>query len=357
MSQRDCELDIKRTSTFIAEIQKANGEIPWSAGGKTDVWDHIESAMGLSTGGFWREARRAYEWAASTQLADGSWWSATKDGAVLDSTKDSNFSSYIAVGVYHHYLVTGDQDFVEMMWETVAKGINFALSLQAPSGKIYWACDERGVVDKMALLTGSSSVLMSIKCALALARLLDKDVGDWAAAAGKLRQAIRYKQHLFNKKKSRFSMDWYYPILCGAFNSQAALKRLAKGWDKFFQPEMGVRCVCDRPWATMAETAELAISLAAIGDYSRAHQVFGCLLNKRYPDGSFWMGVTFPDGVIWPEEKTSWTAGAVLIAADAIYGLTGAHCLFYHRFWEAAANTAAPEAMKTEYHSGRVTQA
>jgi len=357
MNNHENILNIKEIAAVIAAIQKPSGEIAWSADGKTDVWDHIESAMGLSIAGFWWEARRAYEWAAATQLADGSWWAATKNDNVIDSTKDSNFSSYIAVGLYHHYLVTGDRNFATTMWKTLVKGINFALSLQAPSGKIYWATDKNGRIDKMALLTGSSSVLMSLKCAIALAKELGKDATYWVEAAKRLQMAIRYKQHLFNKEKARFSMDWYYPILCGAWSGKAAHNRIARYWNKFFQEGFGVRCVSDQPWATMAETAELAITLAALEDWQRAHQVFACLLDKRYPDGSFWMGVTFPDGVIWPEEKTAWTAGAVLLATDAIYKLTPAHCLFYHRFWKATISSCLSQTVESEYRTRRAFRA
>jgi len=59
---------LKKITSFIASIQKENGEIPWSAGGKTDPWDHVESAMGLSVGGFYIEARNAFDWLANTQL-------------------------------------------------------------------------------------------------------------------------------------------------------------------------------------------------------------------------------------------------------------------------------------------------
>jgi len=44
-------IDVEAMANFIAKLQKANGEIPWSEGGKTDPWDHIESAMGLSVAG------------------------------------------------------------------------------------------------------------------------------------------------------------------------------------------------------------------------------------------------------------------------------------------------------------------
>ena len=327
-------VDIDSTAAFILSLQKENGEIPWSLGEKTDPWDHVESAMGLTVAGCLKEARSAYDWMTLAQLEDGSWWSATRDGLPVDTTKESNMSSYIAVGLFHYFLRTGDRGFLEHMWPTVKAGINFAVQLQAPGGEIYWARNGRGVVDKMALLTGSSSVYMSLKCALAIANLLGKPQPAWIRAYQALGEALRHKPDSFNMIKSRYSMDWYYPILCGSLNGIEARKRIDKFWDKFTVPDWGVRCVSDRPWVTMAETSELVLALAAMEDFDRAETVFNWLRDKKYEDGSYWMGVTFPDTVIWPELKTSWTAAAVLLAYDALNELTPASCLFNHRFWE-----------------------
>lgn len=325
---------VEKIADFIASVQKENGEIPWSIGGKTDPWDHVESAMGLSVAGFYRQAEKAYFWLASTQLDDGSWWSETKNSVIINATKETNFAAYVAVGVYHHYLTTGDLEFVRQMWPTVNQGIQYALALQAPEGEIYWAKNKDGVTDEMALLTGCSSIYMSIKCALALSRLLGKENANWIKAKNDLGWAIKNRPDLFNMIKSRFSMDWYYPVLCGAITGLEAKKRIDHLWDKFVVPDWGVRCVSDRPWVTMAETSELIMTLAAIGDYSRAKAIFSWLGNKRFPDGSFWMGVTFPDCVIWPEEKTSWTAAAVVLAWDAINKATPASILFNHLYWQ-----------------------
>jgi hypothetical protein len=326
-------VDIRALADFIATLQKPNGEIPWSAGGKTDPWDHVESAMGLSIAGCRREAEKAYEWMAATQHADGSWWSATRNGAPEDTTKDSNLSSYIAVGVYHHYLTTGDTGFLRQNWRTLEAGVDYAVGLQAPTGEIHWAKNGAGVIDRMALLTGSSSIFMSIKCALAVASLLKKRRPEWEAALEKLGEAIRHSPSLFNMMKAHYSMDWYYPVLCGAVTGEEARKRIDRSWDKFVVPEWGVRCVSDQPWVTTAEGSELVLTLAAIGDFERAAIVFHWICDKKYPDGSYWMGVTFPDGVIWPEEKTSWTAAAVILAYDALHTLSPASRLFSHEFW------------------------
>lgn len=333
-SREASPIDTASMAGFIAGLQKANGEIPWSEGGKTDPWDHIESAMGLSTAGYQREAERAYAWLCSTQLPDGSWWSATRDGAPVDKTRESNFASYIAVGAYHHFLITGELSFLRFLWPAIEAGVNYAIGLQADTGEIHWARNGEGIVDRMALLTGSCSVYMSLKCAIAIAEILRKRASEWKAALYRLGDAIRHRPSLFNMMKSRFSMDWYYPVLCGAVTGDEARRRIERSWDKFVVPGWGVRCVSDQPWVTTAEASELVLALVAIGDRERAAIVLDWICDKSYDDGSYWMGVTFPDGVIWPEERTSWTTAAVLMAHDALYNLTPASRLFNHRCWE-----------------------
>lgn len=327
-------IDTEALGAFIAALQKPNGEIPWSRGGKTDPWDHVESAMGLTVAGRLTEAGRAYRWMAETQLADGSWWSATREGQPEDTTRDSNIATYLAVGLYHHFLVARDESLLRELWPTLSAGIGYALALQAESGEIHWARNGAGIIDPMALLAGSSSIYMSLKCADAIATLLGKRRPAWTEARERLGKAIRERPGLFNMMKARFSMDWYYPVLCGAVTGAAARQRIDRGWEKFVVPGWGVRCVSDQPWVTIAEASELILALTAMGDRERAAIVFNWICDKQYDDGSYWMGVTFPDGVVWPEERTTWTTAAVLLAHDALYDLTPASRLFNHRWWQ-----------------------
>ena len=338
LSEQIKPVEVEKIADFITSMQKDSGEIPWSIGGKTDPWDHVESAMGLSIAGYYPQAESAYQWMASSQLPDGSWWSETKDGEIINHNKETNFAAYLAVGVYHHYLITQDLDFLKTMWPVLSRGIQYAINMQTPDGEIYWARNREGAIDRMSLLTGCSSIYMSIKCAVAVARILGKKRSAWQAAQERLGTAIRTRPDLFNMIKSRFSMDWYYPVLCGAVSGDAAVRRISHLWEKFVVPDWGVRCVSDRPWVTMAESSELIMTLAAIGDDTRARTIFSWLSDKRYPDGSYWMGVTFPDSVIWPEEKTSWTAAAVLMAWDAINKITPAASLFNHQYWREQAS-------------------
>ena len=326
-------IDIEAPAALIARTQQPSGEIPWCHGQKTDPWDHVEAAMGLATAGYLTGARRAYDWLAACQLPDGSWYSAYVEGAVQDRTRDANLTAYVAVGVYHYYLLTADRGAVAALWPTVERAIDFALSLQAPTGEIYWAVSPEGSVDRMALLTGSSSIFMSIKCALALAVLVGEKRPAWRLALDRLGEAIRSNPHLFNMTKSRFSMDWFYPVLSGAMTGADAQRRIERGWKKFVVEGRGVRCVSDQPWIAIAETSELVLALAGMGKLDQAKVVFSWIGDRRFEDGSYWAGFTFPDMTIWPEDRITWTNAGVLIAADAVYGLTPAAGLFSHRFW------------------------
>lgn len=326
-------LDLEKLAGMIVELQNKTGEIPWSDNDKTDPWDHVEAAMGLTVGGFWNEARQAYKWLADVQLPDGSWYAAYRDGQPIDYTRDTNLTAYIAVGLWHYFLVTQDRGFLKRLWPTMAAAIDFAVGMQAEGGQIYWALNPAGQPDRMALLTGSSSVYMSIKCALAIARELKQDQPDWRAAFLKLETALQHKPHCFNMTKARFSMDWFYPVLCGALQGVSARQRLKKYWHKFVIPNQGVRCVSDQPWVTIAETAELCLALQAAGNIPQAELLFNWISDKRYADGSFWCGYTWPEMVIWPEEKITWTNAVMLMAADALFHLTPASRLFSHEAW------------------------
>ena len=318
--------DCRQTAQSIASVQLRSGAIPWSAGGHTDPWDHVECAMALTVAGLLDEARAAYEWSRTQQRRDGSWAMQYRRGVVEDANSDSNFCAYIATGVWHHLLITGDREFAERMWPTVRGAIDFVLGLQAGTGEIYWAQGPTGALPE-ALLTSCASVYHSIRCALALADVVDEAQPEWEVALGRLGHAITDHPEAFTAKP-RYSMDWYYPILGGAVRGPSAHGRLAARWDDFIVDGLGIRCVDDRPWVTGAETCELVLALDAIGDMDRAHQQFAAMQHLRETDGSYWTGLVFADGKRWPVERTTWTGAAVILAADALSRTTPASGIF-----------------------------
>ncbi|MBB1255167.1 prenyltransferase [Streptomyces sp. OF3] len=312
----------RQTVAGIAAGQREDGAIPWFRGHHLDPWDHVEAAMALDTAGEHGRAEAAYDWLARHQLPDGSWYAAYHDGdaaAPTDRGRESNFCAYVAVGVWHHYLATGDEAFVERMWPVVVAAVEFVLELQQPGGQIGWKREDDGTPVNDALLTGSSSVYHALRCALALAEHREEPQPDWELAAGWLGHAIACHPERF-LDKSRYSMDWYYPVLGGAVTGQAGRDRLRERWDDFVVPGLGVRCVVPNPWVTGGESAELALALWAVGESDRALDVLRWIGHLRADDGMYWTGYVFADEAVWPLEQTTWTAGSVLLAVAALGG-------------------------------------
>ena len=310
--------ELARTVDTIAAVQGPAGDLPWPDG-HTDPWDHVECAMALVLGGRLDEARRAYAWLAQTQAADGSWATSWRGTEVVDADVDTNQVAYVAVGVWQSHLVTRDRGLVDALWPVVRRALDLVVSLQQPGGQIAWCRRADGSVDPDALVTGSASTYQALRCGIALAELVGEPQPSWEVAAGLLQHAVAAHPELF-LDKSRFSMDWYYPVLAGALRGPAADARLQRDRAAFHVPGVGLRCVSDRPWVTGAETAELALALAAVGERRAGLVLLAEVQHLREDDGSYWTGLVFDEGVRWPVERSSWTAAAVVLAADALAG-------------------------------------
>ena len=49
--------------------------------------------------------------------------------------------------------------------------------------------------------------------------------------------------------------------------------------------------------------------------------MFATVQHLRHPDGSYWTGWQYANEAHFPAERSSWTAAAVVLAADALTGL------------------------------------
>ncbi|HEY2877313.1 prenyltransferase [Nocardioides sp.] len=310
----------------IAAVQEPDGAIPCTVGGHTDVWNHVEAAMALLVAGRLDEVDRAWSWLRHTQRADGSWPMKVVGGVVEDASGESNMAAYVAVGVWHHWLVRRELGFVATHWPVVRRALDLVCTFQLPFGGIAWSQewhhDEPATVNADALLAGSSSIHHALRAGLTLADLLDDPQPEWELTAGRLGHALREHRDRF-LDKSTFSMDWYYPVLGGAVRGDAGRALLASRWNDFVVPGLGVRCVDTNPWVTGAETCELVLTLDALGDRTRAVTLFADAQHLRQPDGSYWTGYVYADQVSWPAEHTTFTTAAALLAHDALAEVSG----------------------------------
>jgi hypothetical protein len=334
--------DVLASAHSIAEVQLPDGLIPWFPGGHSDPWNHVEAAMALTVCGLTDEAQRAYCWLVDNQLADGSWFNYYLAEAVKDPRLDTNVCTYLAAGAYHYHLVTGDTGLIGHLWGTIEQAIDFVLRWQLPDGSIRWSLDGAGRAESYALLTGSSSIYHSLRCAVAVAEVLGKERPDWELAAGRLGHAVAHHPGSF-APKDEFAMDWYYPMLSGALEGEPGRQRIAAEWSTFVMDGLGVRCVSTGDWVTAAETAECVMALDALGLDAPALELLAWGQGLRLPDGSYWTGMVYPDNTTFPEaERTTYTAAAMVLAADALSNTTRAAGLFRGEHLPATIDLAEP---------------
>jgi hypothetical protein len=207
------------------------------------------------------------------------------------------------------------------MWPVVESAIDFALDLQAAGGEVTWMRMPDGARGDYALLTSSSCVHLSLRCAIAAAERLGYERPDWELSLGSLAHAIAHREREAFEPKDRFSMDWYYPVLGGVLTGDVARARLLDDdrWSTFVVPGRGVRCVADQPWVTAAETCEAVMSMATVGLHDDANALFEWVQYLRADDGSYWTGHNYEFDEHYPEnERTTWTGAAAVLADDVL---------------------------------------
>ena len=322
----------KSSVDYILDVQNNDGSIPWEIGKKLDPWDHIEAAMGLAIAGKKDETERAYKWLRDNQLIDGSWYSEYIKSEPTTKRRETNFSAYIATGLWHHYLIFQDEEFLKEMLPSLTNAIDFVISMQTEKGDIYWAAEDGKEILDDSLITGSSSIYKSLECASAIFKIFGMSTERVNFSMARLKESINNNPERYDRSwesKSRYSMDWYYPVLCGIYDQDKSIQQIESKWSDFIVEGKGCKCVKEEPWVTVAESSELVLALVKIGFLSEAEELLSSLHQWRDDkDDLYWTGYVYPDDKFWPIEKPTWTAGAVLLAADAVYNFTPGSELF-----------------------------
>lgn len=315
--------ELGATAASIAALQGPSGFIPWSVAGHGDPWNHLEAALALAVVGDAAAARRALDFLAAAQRPDGSWHAGyCGDGEPDDDRLDTNGTAYVATGVLGCALALGETVLVRRHFAMVRRAIGFVLAQQRPSGAICWSDAPVGAEGDLCLLAACSSIYASLAAWVRAAAL----VGDTRAAAEvvpatrRLREAIVRRPESF-ADKGHYAMDWYYPVLTGVLDGKEARQRLGSGWERFVQPGRGVLCRSDHRWITTAETAECALACLRCGLIDEAAALLASAEQQRQADGSYLTGLVYPERSPFPAgERTSYSAAAVILAADALRG-------------------------------------
>ena len=292
----------------------------------------MESILGLNFSKELNSSKLAFKWLIDNQNSDGSWFSKYEDEKPIEKNKPTHFGPYISVAALHFYKIFADKKYLKKLWPTIESAVNFSINYQITNGTIPWSIDSDGLVEEDYLLTGSSSILKSIECAIAIAKILDNksNINKWIQSYHLLADAIRNSESKFDLLKDRksFSMDWYYPIISGCLCESEKLFYIDKIFKDFYVKDIGVKCVVHEPWITVAETSEFIISLVIAERRKDAQKLLIDVLNISDETGIPYMGWQYKENIFWPDEKPSWTSSALIVAADTLFNLSDAADLF-----------------------------
>jgi hypothetical protein len=322
----------------ILETQTRDGAIPWFEDGPWDAWNHGECLMALGVMGEREAAAKGFAFLAEAQEPSGAWLCGYGNALPMDGrdriarvaapeVRDTNFAAYPATALWHHARLAGSLEGVRPWWPTARAGLAFAIACQHDEGDISWCGEAHGGPDDDAVLAGCASIHASLGHGLALAALLGDPQPAWRAARRRLGAAIAARPERFDRQgadRSGFAMDWYYPVLAGALGAADGAGRIDRGWPRFVEPGRGCRCVAGEPWATVAESAELAIALVRLGRRREAADLLDWQDAHRDADGAWWMGWQFAEAIPWPLEKPAWTQAAMILARDALHDISPA---------------------------------
>ena len=209
-------------------------------------------------------------------------------------------AAYLAVGVWHHWLVRRDVALRRRdAGRVVRRALDFVVAHAAAVRRDRLvagvATTATGAVNRDALLAGSSSIYQSLRAGVALAELLDEPQPEWELAGGRLGHALREHRDLF-LDKSTFSMDWYYPVLGGAVRGEAGREpdRQRAGTTSWCPasasaastPTRGSPAPRPASWCWRSTRSATA---------TRALRLFADMQHLRDDDGGYWTGYVYPD--------------------------------------------------------------
>jgi len=325
----------------ILDVQTADGAIPWFEDGPWDAWNHAECVMALNVAGEVDAAQAGLRALAARQEMDGSFLSECGNALPMADhvhiarvpgarVKDSNFNAYVATAALHQAMLLGVGS-VAGFWPVVQAAITQVLACQHAAGDISWCAEAFGGAHDDSLRSGNACIYASLGHAIRLAAWLGLARPEWVAARRRLRLALLRAPERFDRAgqdRSGFAMDWYYPVLSGLYPAAAGRAHLQAGWGRFVDAGLGCRCVQAEPWVTVAESCELAIACAMVGEAGPAAELLRLMERRRDGNGVFWMGWQDVEKIDWPAERPSWTQAAYVLAVDAIERVSTASGFF-----------------------------
>ena len=305
MNWLDYKKKFEPSKNWIISNQSSSGAIFWDEKGKCDPWDHCECLIALAIYEEWEHFWRGVNWFITNLNEDGLIYAEFQNEKPSKLHYESHHAPYIIMPLIQASLIDQEQDYKKILTneqllklENIFEALN---DFKDEDGYFYWAKDSNGYSDN-SLITASMSIFLSM---VAKDKSFPKfNIDMW--------------QEKFNRDgvdRSRFSMDFYYPFLAGIKNNKKEFLDLL---DNYYVKGLGVKCVAEEPWVTVAESSECVISALIHDNENIAKQIFNDIQQFQNKDGIFPTGYQYKMEIFWPEEDSTWTNAAVIIAAHAL---------------------------------------
>ena len=305
MNWLDYKKKFEPSKNWIISNQSSSGAIFWDEKGKCDPWDHCECLIALAIYEEWDSFWRGVNWFFTNLNEDGLIYAEFFNEKPSKLHYESHHAPYIIMPLIQASLIDKEQNYKKILTnEQLLKLENIFEVLddfKDEDGYFYWAKDSNGYSDN-SLITASMSIFLSLVAK-------DKSFPKFNTEMW---------QEKFNRDgvdRSRFSMDFYYPFLAGIKNNKKEFLDLL---DNYYVKGLGVKCVAEEPWVTIAESSECVISALIHDNENIAKKIFNDIQQFQNKDGIFPTGYQYDMEIFWPEENSTWTNAAVIIAAHAL---------------------------------------
>jgi len=295
-----------RTSKdWIISNQSSDGHISWDKKGKCDSWDHCECLIALSIYEEWDAFWKGVSWFFDNINDDGLIFAEFQNGKPSKKHFESHHAPYIILPLLQASLIDKKQNHNNILskiqldkLDRIFKELN---NFKDKDGFYCWAKND-GEYSDNSLITASMSIHLSIMAKEFLSPDLNINLWD-------------EKFDRDGVDRSRFSMDFYYPYLAGVKKSKSEFLQVL---ENFYIKGLGVKCVQEEPWITIAESCECVIAALVHGNIQIAEDIFNDIQQFQDSEGIFPTGYQYDLKIFWPEEKSTWTNAAVIIAAHAL---------------------------------------
>jgi len=319
---------------WIIQNQLSDGSIPWDGKGKCDAWDHSECLISLAIYEEWDAFEKGIDWFFSNLNSQGLIYSEFNNQKPTQLNYQSHHAPYIALPLLQRYLIDKNPANLNKCLPQLTIIFSSLLDFMDEDGMYYWSKDDNGYSDN-SLITASMSIAISVRAYSSILEILDlakeesQHEEDFKSKSLENLEALSNSSFWANPEipwskfdrdgvdRSRFSMDFFYQSLARVNLDKDFFKSNLKN---FYKQGLGIKCVKEEPWVTIAETSECIIATYLNYDESLAIKMFEDILKFQNQDGIFPTGYQYKLDILWPNEQSTWTNAALIIAANVIYG-------------------------------------